>query len=58
MKIIKVEWCRDCPYLFWREDLHKNICLKRSSSDGVMEINIFDKFPSWCPLEDYKGNQK
>ena len=47
-KIIKVDSCEHCP-------LRNAIICTHQAVDGSL-INLKIKIPSWCPLEDYKGD--
>jgi len=53
-KIIKIDSCRDCQYHCWREDLEKDVCTYKRC---LKEVNLFDKIPDWCELEDYKDEK-
>ena len=46
MKIIKVEKCANCPYV-WGIDF---------CSIEDMDVGDSQTIPKWCPLEDYNAN--
>jgi len=59
MKIYKVVNCIDCKYLYtvYVADIHqyKYKCISTGKMVSHNKYIITDnKFPSWCPLEDYK----
>lgn len=48
MKIIKIDNCADCPYIFYARDY--TACLEKKYRKLV---NADWGIPDWCPLEDY-----
>ena len=53
MKIIKVEACRDCPYLYEMGTRIGHMC-KEVQYKIIKEQN---SIPEWCPLDDDKEKQ-
>jgi len=51
MKIIKVKFCEDCPYIeSYGNSIMKFWCRKYN----YKIIDDRETIPKWCPLEDYK----
>lgn len=54
MKIIKVESCRECPYLHYEYTSKRWVCLR--SAIGVdktpRRITNLNEIADFCPLED------
>jgi hypothetical protein len=50
MKIIKVESCRECPYLEHHIEYDEYDCRKEDCF--IQKYSIPDFIPTWCPLEE------
>ncbi len=56
MKIIKIEFCADCPCrLAYKKEDDSNGCYCNKKDK---EIKDSYSIPGWCPLEDYDSLKK
>ena len=50
MKIIQINCCQECPYLYFYD---WDICSKKETNDHyAVFIEDIKNIPDWCPLED------
>ena len=60
LEIQTVTCCGWCPhrieYFDYKTKSDKNKCSKTKRIIPHSAIHSYQKFPKWCPLEDYKGD--
>lgn len=60
MKIIKIESCKDCPYIVVEPHLHartvyscnKEVPIRSWTNTKRRKIGFSTDIPDWCPLDD------
>lgn len=52
-KIIEIHKCFECPHIetYLGGDIHGCYCTKMHRKK-IEKINVMDKTPKWCPLEE------